>query len=243
MKLHNLYAQSDVMSTNQKKTIIVTGAAGNLGRAMVARLLSEGHRVIATTLRAEKQKVATADDQFESYQVDLANEEATTAFVDAVVTKHNSIDAALLIAGGYTGGTIRDTGSELIRRMIALNFETAYHVARPVFNRMISQPSGGRIVLVSAKAGMQPHDAANNVAYGLSKSLILRLAEILNAEGASHNVVTSVIVPSTIDTPENRAAMPNADFTKWVLPEDIAATIAFLLSDPARGLRETVLRM
>jgi NAD(P)-dependent dehydrogenase (short-subunit alcohol dehydrogenase family) len=108
---------------------------------------------------------------------------------------------------------------------------------------MIRQPTGGRIVLVGARPALQPRDGASNVAYGLSKSLVLRLAEILNAEGADHNVVTSVIIPSTIDTPDNRAAMPKADFTKWVRPEDIAATIAFILSQPAQMLREPVFKV
>jgi NAD(P)-dependent dehydrogenase (short-subunit alcohol dehydrogenase family) len=242
MKLHNLGAQRKLMSTDQQKTIIVTGATGNLGRVVVGRLLSDGHRVITTFLE-RKDDPLSAGEKFESHKVDLADEQAASRFVDSVIQKHRNIDAALLLAGGYAGGTIRNTGSHLIRKMIALNFETAYHIARPVFNQMVRQPSGGRIVLVSARAGMQTRDAANNVAYGLSKSLILRLAEILNAEGASHNVVTSVIVPSTIDTPANRTAMPDADFTKWVSPEDIAAMIDFLLSKPAQSLRETVLKM
>ena len=229
------------MSTNQRKNIIGTGATGNLGRAMVSRLLSDGHRVIATTLRPGKED--KPQDQYETHQLDLADEQAASAFVDGIIQRHKTIHAALLLAGGYTGGTIHDTTSETIRKMIALNFETAYHVARPVFNHMMGQSAGGRIVLVSARPALRARDAANNVAYGLSKSLVLRLAEILNAEGSNRNVITSVIVPSTIDTPENRAAMPDADFTKWVQPEDMATTIAFLLSEPARMLREPVLKM
>jgi NAD(P)-dependent dehydrogenase (short-subunit alcohol dehydrogenase family) len=231
------------MSTDQRKNIIVTGASGNLGRAVVSRLLADGHRVIATSYHGAKENAPASGDQYESHRVDLADEKAASAFVDAVVQNHQRIDAALLLAGGYAGGAIRDTSSDLIRKMIALNFETAYHVARPVFNQMMTQSTGGRIVLVGARPALQPRDSAGNVAYGLSKSLVLRLAEILNAEGASHNVVASVIVPSTIDTPDNRDAMPKADFTKWVRPEDIAATIAFILSEPGQVLRETVLKV
>lgn len=231
------------MSTNRRKNIIVTGATGNLGRAMVARLLSDGHRVIATTFRSGSESPTASVDDFESHTVNLADEQSASTFVNAIVEKHKNIDAALLLAGGYTGGSIRDTTSERIRKMIALNFETAYHVAQPVFNHMTQQPEGGRIVLVGARPALQPRDAARSLAYGLSKSLVLRLAEVLNAEGARHNVVTSVIVPSTIDTQDNRAGMPNADFTKWVRPEDIAETIAFLLSQPASALRDAVLKM
>lgn len=226
---------------DHRKNIIVTGATGNLGQATVTRLLADGHRVIATTINAGDEN--TPDDLFEKHRVDLADEQAASTFVDGIAQKHQVIHAAMLLVGGYAGGDIRDTGSALIRKMIALNFETAYHVARPVFNQMMRQPGGGRIVLVGARPALKARDAARSLAYGLSKSLVLKLAEILNAEGAAHDVVTTVIVPSTIDTPENRAAMPDADFTKWVSPEDIAAAIAFMLSQPALPLRETVLKM
>jgi NAD(P)-dependent dehydrogenase (short-subunit alcohol dehydrogenase family) len=86
-------------------------------------------------------------------------------------------------------------------------------------------------------------DTKGAVAYGLSKSLIFRLAELLNAEAKSADIVTSVIVPSTIDTPENRAAMPDADFSTWVQPTMIAETIAYYASENARHLREPVIKV
>src|SRR5690606_40177661 len=101
------------MSKNQRKNIIVTGATGNLGRAMVSRLLSDGHRVIATTLRPGKED--KPQDQYETHQLDLADEQAASAFVNGIIQRHKTIHAALLLAGGYTGGTIRDTTSETIQ--------------------------------------------------------------------------------------------------------------------------------
>ena len=123
-----------------------------------------------------------------------------------------------------------------------LNFETAYNVARPVFVQMMKQ-GAGRIFLVGSRPGLDMSNANGMVAYGLGKSLIFRLAELMNAEAKGTNVVTSVIVPSTIDTPQNRQSMPDADFTKWVTPESIAAIIFFHTTVAAAALRDPVVKM
>ena len=126
--------------------------------------------------------------------------------------------------------------------MISLNFTTAYSVARPVFLQMKKQNSG-RIILVGSKPGMIAENGKDYIAYALSKSLIFKLAEYLNADGAKHNVVSSVIVPGTIDTPANRKSMPQANFSNWVSPEEIAATMLFLCSDESKSLREPVIKI
>ena len=127
--------------------------------------------------------------------------------------------------------------------MFAVNFDTAYFVARPVFDHMLTQSKGGRLIFVGSRPALQPKDGKNSVAYSLSKSLIFKLADILNAEGASKNVTASVIVPSTIDTEANRKAMPDNDFGTWVKPEEIAEAMAFLCSERGMSLRETVMKI
>ena len=148
-----------------------------------------------------------------------------------------------MLAGGYSGGDIYKTDGASLKKMYALNFETAYFVARPVFRQMMKQPSGGRIVLVGARPALKARDGKSSLAYALSKSLVFKLAEYLNAEGATRNVTCTVIVPSTIDTPSNRASMPQADFSSWVTPEAIANVMAFAVSEKAGPLRETILKM
>jgi NAD(P)-dependent dehydrogenase (short-subunit alcohol dehydrogenase family) len=96
---------------------------------------------------------------------------------------------------------------------------------------------------VGSRPALKAKDAKNSVAYSLSKSLIFKLADILNAEGASKNVTASVIVPSTIDTEANRRAMPDKDFSTWVKPDEIADAMAFLCSESGGALRETVLKI
>ncbi len=225
-----------------KKTVIITGATGNLGKAAVNRFIQEGYSVVATVSPGKSLGYSINGD-LETAEVDLTDETNVKLFVQRVTETHSQIDAALLLVGGYAGGNIDKTDGTLLKKMYSLNFETAYFVARPVFQQMMTQPEGGRLVFVGSKPGLNPEDGKNNLAYGLSKSLIFKLAEYLNAEGAGKNVVSQVIVPSTIDTPANRAAMPNAKFSDWITPEEIAGAMLFLTGKEGSVLRETVLKI
>ncbi len=105
------------------------------------------------------------------------------------------------------------------------------------------QQGYGRIFLIGSRPGLDAKNGKGMVAYGLAKSLIFRLAELMNEEAKGHNVVTSVIVPSTIDTPQNRKSMPDANFDNWVKAEDIADVIAFYCSGEGKSLREPVIKV
>ena len=120
---------------------------------------------------------------------------------------------------------------------------TAFNIVQPVLKQMLTQSGGGRIVLIGSKPGMSAKEAKGSVAYGLSKSLLFRLAEIINIEGKGKNVFASVIVPGTIDTPQNRAAMPGANFSDWIKAEDLAGIIEFVFSEKAISLRDQVIEV
>jgi len=182
------------------------------------------------------------EKNFETAVVDLMQEEDAREFVDGLVTKRGHIDAAILTVGGFAMGDIAVTKTADISKQYKLNFETAYNVARPVFLQMMKQGQG-RIFLIGSRPGSNMKNSLGMVAYGLAKSLIFRLAEILNEEATGTNVVTSVVIPSTIDTKPNRASMPDADFTKWVTPEAIANVIWFYCSEEGLALREPVIKM
>jgi NAD(P)-dependent dehydrogenase (short-subunit alcohol dehydrogenase family) len=224
------------------KTVIITGAAGNLGKAAVDTFVQEGYRVVATISPGNQSRYPSGDS-VEYKEADLTNESGCRELVNDVIKKYERIDAALLLVGGFAMGNIEQTDGVALKKMFALNFDTAYFVARPVFLQMQKQPGGGRIVLVGSRPSLDAKAGKNMVAYALSKSLLFKLAEYLNAEGSAHNIVTSVIVPSTIDTPENRKSMPNADFNKWVKPEDIAKHLAHLCSPGGSSLREPILKL
>ncbi|HEY6505491.1 MAG TPA: SDR family NAD(P)-dependent oxidoreductase [Chitinophagaceae bacterium] len=224
------------------RTIIVTGASGNLGQAVIKKFLSGGCSVTGTLIPGDKTAMDIKDKNFETVVVDLVNEEATAQFIASVTEKHGSIDAAVLTVGGFAMGKMADTGISEIKKQYQLNFETAYNTARPVFNQMMKQKSG-RIFMIGSRPGSDMHSSKGMVAYGLAKSLIFRLAELMNDEAKGTNVVTSVIVPSTIDTAQNRQSMPDASFNNWVAPAAIADVIYFYCSEEASAIREPVIKV
>jgi len=224
------------------KTIIITGVSGNLGQAVAKKFLSANFRVIGTVIPNDPAQLTINDANFETETVDLTNEEEAENLIQRIVKKNNSIDVAVLTVGGFAMGTIAETKMADILKQHKLNFQTTYHVARPVFMQMMKQDSG-RIFLTGARTGIDMKYSKGTTAYGLSKSLIFRLAELMNEESKGHNVVTSVITPSIIDTPQNRKSMPDADPSKWVRAEDIANAIYFYSTEQALALREPVLKV
>jgi NAD(P)-dependent dehydrogenase (short-subunit alcohol dehydrogenase family) len=224
------------------KTAIVTGASGNMGQAVVKKFIDEGYKVIGTVIPNDPVPVDFPADKFEKVVVDLMSEDDSAKFVNDIVSKYGSVDAAILTVGGFAMGSVAETKTSDILKQYKLNFETAYNAARPIFLQMMKQNSG-RIFLIGSRPGMTSIHSKGMVAYGLAKSLIFRLAELLNDEAKGTNVVTSVIVPSTIDTPQNRQAMPKADPSKWVKAETIADVIYFYCTDAAAALREPVIKV
>jgi NAD(P)-dependent dehydrogenase (short-subunit alcohol dehydrogenase family) len=217
--------------------ILITGATGNLGQAVVSKL--SNHNLIVITSPGKSSGFEKSASMFEA---DLIDEVSVQSTVNAILAKHKTIDAALLLVGAFTFGGIDKADGASIKKMFDVNFNTAYFVARPVFQQMVKQ-QGGRIILIGARAALDAKSGRQNVAYALSKSLIFTLAELLNAEGADKNIVTSVFVPSTIDTPANRSAMPSADFSKWVQPEEIADLIDVVVSEKSKALREPIIKV
>jgi NAD(P)-dependent dehydrogenase (short-subunit alcohol dehydrogenase family) len=222
------------------KTAIVTGATGNLGQAVVSQLIADGFIVHGTVM--DPAKVDYQHANFIPVTADLADEDASSKMVHAVIEHLGSVDVAVLTVGGYAAATIEKTSTADISKQIQLNFDTAYNVARPVFLQMMKQGSG-RIFLVGSRPGLAMTNSKGMVAYGLSKSLIFRLAELMNEEAKGQNVVVSVIIPSTIDTPQNRSAMPNVDPSKWVTAEEIATLVSFYSGEQAKQLREPLIKI
>ena len=139
-------------------------------------------------------------------------------------------------------GRIEDTMGGDLKKMFALNFETAYHISRILFAHML-QNDYGRLIFIGAKPALKPEQATGSLAYALSKSLLFSYANILNATAKGKNVTASVVVPSTIDTETNRKSMPDADWTKWVKAEQVTDVLEFICSDQALPVREPVYKV
>ncbi|HNP23418.1 MAG TPA: SDR family NAD(P)-dependent oxidoreductase [Panacibacter sp.] len=224
------------------KTAIVTGASGNMGQAVVKKFIDEGYKVIGTVMPNDPVPMDFPEDRLDKVIVDLMNEYDAQQFVETIVTKYGSINAVVLTVGGFAMNDIASTKTSDISKQYKLNFETAYNVARPAFVQMLKQNSG-RIFMVGSRPGIDMKNSKGMVAYGLAKSLIFRLAELMNDEAKGTDVVTSVIVPSTIDTPPNRKTMPDADFSTWVQPAQIADAIYFYCTAQASCVREPIIKV
>jgi len=224
------------------KTALVTGASGNLGQEVIRKFISEGYNVVGTVIPNDPVTIEINSDRFEKVVADLMSEDDAQRLASSVISRYGQVDAAILTVGGFAMGNISETKTSDILKQYKLNFETAYNIARPLFVQMLRQ-NNGRLFLIGSRPGLEAKSGKGMIAYGLAKSLIFRLAELMNEEGKHHNVVTSVIVPSTIDTPQNRKSMPDADPSNWVRAEEIANTIFYYCSDASRSLREPVIKI
>lgn len=224
------------------KTIIITGANGNLGTACVKKFLDEGHSVIAVDGHDNHLAFADGHASYSFANVNLSDESATAAFISSKIQLHGKIDAALMLVGGFAAGNMAATDGAAIQKMFSLNFETAYFMARPLLAHM-QQRNYGRLIFIGARPALQAVQGKDLMAYALTKSLLFKLADFINEETKGKNITASVIVPSTIDTALNRQSMPDADPANWVTPEALAGTMEFIVSDKGNALRETVLKV
>jgi NAD(P)-dependent dehydrogenase (short-subunit alcohol dehydrogenase family) len=225
------------------KTIIITGAAGNLGLACVETFVKAKYQVVAFVTPGKKIESFLDNPYVDQREVDLLNEQSVEEAIHDIIIRYEKIDAALMLVGGYGEGSIEHSTSEQIKKMFALNFDTAYNIAKPIFLQMKNQGAGGKLIFVGSRPSLQAEEGKNVLGYALSKSLIFKLSDYLNEEGKSKNIQSTVIVPSTLDTPQNRKANPNADFTAWIKPEEIADIMLFSIEGSGRQLRESVLKV
>ena len=237
-----LIAKSLLFISITMKTVLITGANGNLGLAVTRNLLSRGYQVIASVAHEADKKDFESSPSIDVHVVNLMQEEETYAFVQSSIKKYGKIDAALLLVGGFAAGNISTTSGTDLHKQFSLNFETAYYVTRPLFQHML-QMNSGKIVFIGARPALLAELGHELLAYSLSKSLLFKLAEFLNAAAKGKDISASVIVPSTLDTPINRKSMPDADPEKWVKPEQLAEILEFIVSEKGNPLRETVMKV
>jgi len=207
--------------------ILVSGADGNLGSAVVDKFLAEQQAVFG--LYSKQEKVEQEQRAIGKKAANLMNAEEAAACIQEMKSSTGAIHGAVLTVGGFAMGGIKDTSIEDIHKQLSLNFDTAYNLVKPL---MESMEKGGHIFLIGARPATNAAELKDKLAYGLAKKLIFTLAEVINADRKTTGIQCSVIVPSIIDTPPNREGMSEADFSKWVTPAQIADAIYFHLTHP-----------
>ncbi|HKF23291.1 MAG TPA: SDR family NAD(P)-dependent oxidoreductase [Candidatus Angelobacter sp.] len=218
------------------KIALVTGGTGGLGRAVSLAFLREGASVIATYVikdEAEALKdIAGSNAKLEILPLDVTDESACRNLVDGITARHGRLDVLVNTIGAYAGGKpLWETEAKLLQFMLALNLNSGFNMARAVVPPMLKR-NAGAIVNIAAKAAFD--HAAGAAAYAASKSAALALFDCLAQDLKGSGVRVNSVLPSIIDTQANREAMPNADFSKWPKPDEIAQVILFLSSDQAK---------
>jgi len=222
-------------------TVFVTGAAGNLGRAIANVFAERGANLVLVDLKHEAlEKVfGAADERRLLLAANLLDQEQVHGAVNKALERFQRIDVLANIAGGFRmGSPVHETSDKDWNFLFDLNARTVLHTARAVVPVMI-RAGGGKIVNVGAYAAQR--GVAQMAAYTASKSAVIRMTEAMSAELREKNINVNCVLPTVIDTPENRAAMPNADPRRWVAPADLANVIAFLASDAARAIHGAAL--
>ncbi|RPA70079.1 SDR family NAD(P)-dependent oxidoreductase [Cyclobacteriaceae bacterium YHN15] len=212
-----------------ERNIIITGAAGNLGSAVVSKFKREGYKVIATVLPGSDEEVEEADDV---YEVDVTDENAVKEFMNDYQLQYGEVDAIGLLVGGFAMGKIEETSIQDIEKMIKLNFYSAFNMVKN-FLPIMKKADFGNFLFIGARPALQPKDGMGVVAYALSKKLVIELANYVAEESKGTKIRAHIFVPSIIDTPQNREAMPEADFSQWVSPSEIADAMHFAVNSPA----------
>ncbi|MGV7216999.1 SDR family oxidoreductase [Bradyrhizobium sp. UFLA05-112] len=214
----------------QGKVIVVTGALGALGQVVAETALARGARVAGIDY-APSQAVATAQ-LIELGGVDLSDEAQAKTAVSAAAKHFGRLDALINIAGGFAYETVGDGEIKTWQRLYALNVLTALNTSRAALSHLAASKAG-RIVNVGAMGALQAGSGMG--AYAASKAGVHRLTEALANEWKG-KVTVNAVLPSIIDTKANRTSMPDADFSKWVTPQELAEVILFLASDASSAV-------
>lgn len=226
-----------------EQVFIVTGAAGNVGGALTRLLVARGARVLGVDRAAEglaPERVGVADAaRFHGLAVsDLADPRDAAAMAEAAVARFGRLDGLAQTVGGFAMAPIAEQDADAFLAMMRVNLLTTASAFRAVLPVLRARGAGSLVAIGAAAALGAPAEMA---AYAAAKSAVLRLVEATAQELKPEGVRANAVLPTTIDTPQNRASMPGADVSRWVTPAQVAAAMAFLLSDDASGITGALL--
>ena len=226
------------------RVALVTGGTGALGSAIVRRLLADTAVVAAPYVVAEERArlLASVPDalrgRVESEPCDVTDGAAMEALVASLTARHGRVDVLVTAVGGFAGGGLLQTDRATWDRMLALNLTSAFVAARAVVPRMVAA-GHGRVVVLGSRAVVPPGPGV--IAYTAAKAGVIAFALALAQEVKGEGVTVNAVLPSTMDTPANRAAMPAVDPRTWVPVEAVADAIAFLAAESSGHVSGTLL--
>jgi NAD(P)-dependent dehydrogenase (short-subunit alcohol dehydrogenase family) len=219
------------------KIALVTGANGGLGATVTQALLDAGATVVGVSRKIQQSEYASP--AFLALPTEISNLAAARDVVAQVLTRYGRIDAFVHLVGGFAGGaTVAETDDATLQRMLDLNLMSAFHMMRAVIPPMRTARQG-RIIATGSRAALDPGPGVG--AYSLSKAALVSLVRTVAAENQDAGITANVILPGTMDTPANRKSDPNADFSQWVQPANIASLIVWLAGSAGRDVNGAVI--
>ena len=227
-----------------ERVVLVTGGTGALGTAITRRFLGEGAVVCVPWIvehereRLEASVQAAARPRLMLERCDVADDAAMARLAESLTARHRRIDVLVSAVGGFAMGDLVHTDRTLWDSMLTLNLTTAYVAARAVVPAMLSA-GGGRVVAVASRAVVPP--AGGFIAYTVAKAAVIAFVQALAVETRGRGVTANAVLPSTMDTPANRAAMPGVDPKTWVPVDAVADAIAYLAADSSAHISGTLL--
>lgn len=234
------------MANFQGKIATITGGTGALGRVIAEQFFDLGARIAIPyysdkSLASIPKKISAAKDDTQFTKTDLTDESQVQSFVDQVVKNFGTIDYLINTAGGYSGGnSVDEVTIDEFDDMLNLNLRTTFLVCRSIL-KVMRKRGEGRIVNIAAMPAVTP--SAKKGPYAISKRGVVTLTETIAEEVKGSGITANAIAPSIILTETNKKSMPNADFKKWVTPEEIAHLTIFLCSDESRSVNGNVIKI
>lgn len=214
------------------KIALVTGANGGLGSHVTKALLDAGAVVVGVSRKIQPSEFDSAS--FIALPAEISTAAGAKSMVDSLVARLGRLDVVVHTVGGFAGGqSIAETDDATFQRMLDSNLNSTFYLLRAVLPTM-RKTGNGRIVAIGSRAALEPGPRVG--AYSASKAAMVSLIKTVALENKDVGIAANVILPATIDTPANRTALPNADYSKWVQPASIAALIVWLVSDNGRDV-------
>ena len=219
------------------KIVLVTGANGGLGTHVTQAFLDAGATVIGSSRKIQPSEFTSPN--FTALPAEISTRQDAKELVDQVVARFGKLDVLAQTVGGFAGGqSIADTDDATFQRMLDMNLNSVFHTLRAAIP-VLRKTGEGRIIAIGSRAALEP--GAGVGAYSASKAAMVSLIRTAALENKDAGLTANVILPGTMDTPANRKAMPNSDFSKWVRPATVASLVTWLASHAGKDVNGAVI--